>query len=55
MGIDESVGVAGTTGPGDGKSGAISGGNPCKEDGGKLVIKNAGEAEMLDEAEEAFE
>lgn len=54
MGIDESVGVAGTTGPGDGKSGAISGGNPCK-DGGRLVTKNAGEAETLDEAEEAFE
>ena len=51
MGMEESAGVVGTSGPGDGKSGAISGGSPCRlEDGGELV-KNAGEAEML----EAFE
>ncbi|CAN6676975.1 unnamed protein product [Malus baccata var. baccata] len=51
VGMEESVGVVGTSGPGDGKSGAISGGSPCRlEDGGELV-KNVGEAEML----EAFE
>lgn len=45
MGMEESVG---TIGPGDGRSGAISGGKPCKEDDGGALVKNAGEAEIVD-------